>query len=823
LNNMSDIIFIISISSVRRNGLCTFETALCKNVYNKDGKYRGGYLQFLCIEDMPDCVDNLSTGEFDKLKSWLSKDIICINKHSYYVSSTVFHEFVKGCLDKHILYCSNEKNKLVLIDDISMRIEEDEVARRKTVRVTKLPSGTICFDSRRRKLYIDDSLVFGGVNDDMTPQLHLVKDQTDDDIYHVVFSYCGHNIPYGSTLEIFESENGRIVRKYGEERTLLTKAAGFGFKKKTVDTYLYNGMKKLSDIQNELRKNNIFILSKPSKDDFDMKFAIASSNKDWFDIKLQYIYKDQVYDMVNRMDILSTGKEVNIDGKVFALPDSFYANLSNIVVEDGKMRLPKRYLLSAMHIADETGDNISHFIEYTDITVELPGRISSIIRPYQIDGVKWLKWLVKNRLGGCLADDMGLGKTLQVIALLSESEVRKTIRKTMIIVPVTLITNWHREIEKFSDGFTLLIYHGADRDIKNTEFDICITTYLTAVNDIDILSSIFWDCVIFDEIQHIKNYHTKSSITLKRLRASTRIGLSGTPIENNIEELWNILDILNPGVIYSKRFFVMRYGNNLNYMELHKLLKPFVMRRTKKDVLSDLPSKTEEMVYCDFSDEERDLYNSIRLAVRRQLSLQGNIGSAMALKGLLLLRQCCCHTGLLSSSVNVDNLQKSAKLDVLEAYVSNLYESNHKILIFSQFTKMLAFIRKRLEGFGYHIFYLDGQTRERQSVVDDFEKAENGVFLISLKAGGTGLNLVSAQDIIIYDPWWNPFAEEQAADRAYRIGQKNNVTVYKMIISDSIEEKILDLQRDKYQLFDDTLNHIPSDQNIFLDDILALL
>ena len=195
----------------------------------------------------------------------------------------------------------------------------------------------------------------------------------------------------------------------------------------------------------------------------------------------------------------------------------------------------------------------------------------------------------------------------------------------------------------------------------------------------------------------------------------------------------------------------------------------------------------------------------------------------MALKGLLLLRQCCCHTGLLSSSVNVDNLQKSAKLDVLEAYVSNLYESNHKILIFSQFTKMLAFIRKRLEGFGYHIFYLDGQTRERQSVVDDFEKAENGVFLISLKAGGTGLNLVSAQDIIIYDPWWNPFAEEQAADRAYRIGQKNNVTVYKMIISDSIEEKILDLQRDKYQLFDDTLNHIPSDQNIFLDDILALL
>ncbi|EGT5619761.1 DEAD/DEAH box helicase [Clostridium perfringens] len=307
------------------------------------------------------------------------------------------------------------------------------------------------------------------------------------------------------------------------------------------------------------------------------------------------------------------------------------------------------------------------------------------------------------------------------------------------------------------------------------------------------------------------------------LNTKVRIGLSGTPMENNKDEIWNILNILNPGMLGSKRKFKKRYSNTENNEELHYLLNPFFLRRTKLEVLNDLPKKRERILYCDFEEEQKAVYESVRQALKNEISNSRTYNSAMILKGLLLLRETCCHPSLLPDSVNVSKSIESCKFEVLKLKVSDLYSSGEKILIFSQFTKMLKIIEEWLKSEEINYFYLDGQTKDRQSVIDDFQNSDKSVFLMSLKAGGVGLNLTSAQNVIIYDPWWNPFAEEQAADRVFRIGQKNKVTIYKMIVTDSIEEKILSLQTDKKETFESVFSGISKDKNIDLKEIIKLI
>ena len=299
----------------------------------------------------------------------------------------------------------------------------------------------------------------------------------------------------------------------------------------------------------------------------------------------------------------------------------------------------------------------------------------------------------------------------------------------------------------------------------------------------------------------------------------------GSKAFGRFSDKWYVMDILNPGVFSSHDSFMKRY-NGHNYDELKTILNLFIMRRMKKDVLKELPPKTEQIIYCDMDQEQRKLYTSINVAVKTAIMNLKAFAAPVVLKGLTLLRECCCHPQLLDNTTNVDNISESCKFDSLKILVNNLFLSEHKILIFSNYTSMLQIIKNdfdNTEAYKGAVFYLDGQTKNRSELVNQFEKSDKGIFLISIKAGGVGLNLVSAQDVIIYDPWWNPFVEQQAIDRAYRIGQEQAVTVYKLVTANTLEEKIIDMQKDKEQDFDELINGISTDKNMDLNQILRLL
>ena len=421
---------------------------------------------------------------------------------------------------------------------------------------------------------------------------------------------------------------------------------------------------------------------------------------------------------------------------------------------------------------------------------------------------------------------MGLGKTFQVISFLEDKEVKSNIKKVLIIVPKSLLTNWKKEFSKFKSGYRVDIYHGDKRiefDFENT--NVIITTYNTAYLDLKKLNELSYSLVVFDEIQTIKNHKSITSDAMKQIQAGMKIGLSGTPMENSISELWNIMDVLNPNVFYSHPAFMRRYSGK-NYDELKSILNLFILRRMKKDVLKELPQKTEQIIYCDMEQEQRKLYTSINVAVKKAIMSLKAFAAPVVLKGLTLLRECCCHPLLLNDETNVNKVSESCKLDALQLLVDNLIGSGHKILIFSNYTSMLHLMQEELEKNEYYkkiIYYLDGKTKDRINVVNQFESADEGIFMISIKAGGVGLNLVSAQDVIIYDPWWNPFVEQQAVDRAYRIGQDKPVTVYKLVAANTIEERIVEMQKDKEHDFDELINGISTDKNIDLKDIIELL
>ena len=384
------------------------------------------------------------------------------------------------------------------------------------------------------------------------------------------------------------------------------------------------------------------------------------------------------------------------------------------------------------------------------------------------------------------------------------------------------MTNWIREFHKFSGEESIVIYHGSDRSkIMELNSRIIITTYTTAMNDIEALSSINFDVVVFDEIQYLKNDKSKTYKALSELNSITRIGLSGTPIENRIEELWNILNFLNPGMMIRKKTFIKKYRSG-SYDELKTLLNPFILRRTKEEVLEELPDKNEEVVYCSFYSKQQSLYDAIRVALKNSMRSYSINNNANILKSLMLLREVCCHPLLVDPSINVENISESCKFEALKTGVTEIIESNNKVIIYSQFVKMLRIIEGWCKEENIKYFYIDGDTKNRQRIVDSFELSDQGVFLISLKAAGVGLNLTSAHYAIIYDPWWNPFVEQQAADRIYRIGQKNDVVIYKMIVADSIEDKILSLQESKQKMFSDVLNGI-SNEKIDLRELVDML
>jgi superfamily II DNA or RNA helicase len=449
-----------------------------------------------------------------------------------------------------------------------------------------------------------------------------------------------------------------------------------------------------------------------------------------------------------------------------------------------------------------------------------PAGFRGELRGYQREGLGWLRFLRQFGFGGCLADDMGLGKTVQVLALLAGERAGPT----LVVVPRSLVFNWKQEAARFAPGLKVLDHTGTGRDKTGAAFkdyDLILTTYGTLRNDAAAFAECHFDTCVLDESQAAKNAGTETAKAVRLLRADHRLALSGTPVENHLGELWTLFDFLNPGML--GRAAVLSGAGAVRTLDaetrevLGKALRPFILRRTKGQVAKDLPAKTEQTVFCDLEHEQRKLYDELRDHYRRVLLKQvDSVGlgrsKIQVLEALLRLRQAACHPGLIDKTRTDDS---SAKLDLLLPQLKEVAEEGHKALVFSQFTSLLAIVRKRLDAETITYEYLDGRTRDRAARVERFQTdAKCPLFLISLKAGGVGLNLTAAEYVFLLDPWWNPAVEAQAIDRSHRIGQTKPVFAYRLIARDTVEEKVLALQQSKRALADAILG---GDGNLITD------
>ncbi|MSP24608.1 MAG: DEAD/DEAH box helicase [Myxococcales bacterium] len=451
----------------------------------------------------------------------------------------------------------------------------------------------------------------------------------------------------------------------------------------------------------------------------------------------------------------------------------------------------------------------------------LPEGLTATLRPYQQLGVDWLCFLRDADLGGVLADDMGLGKTLESLCALPSG--------SLIVCPTSVVHNWVAELRRFLPARTVAVYHGSARAIDRS-VDIVVTTYSLLRRDIDVLAASPWQAVVLDEAQAIKNPDSQVAQAAFRLRAKFRLALSGTPIENRLEELWSLMHFSNRGLLGGRSAFRDRYERPILAQEpgalerLRERIRPFVLRRMKADVLADLPPRTDAVMHCELDPRERELYESIRLLTRTTVVTQLNAGGSvmLALEALLRLRQAACDSTLVPG--HAARAEVSSKIECLLSALEVLVADGHKALVFSQWTSLLDRIEPELGPRGIAHLRLDGSTVDRGVVVSAFQdQAGPPVLLLSLKAGGIGLNLTAADHVFLLDPWWNPATEDQAADRAHRIGQDRPVMVYRLVAKDTVEERILELQERKRQLALAALGDGRMATAITRDDLLALL
>jgi superfamily II DNA or RNA helicase len=450
---------------------------------------------------------------------------------------------------------------------------------------------------------------------------------------------------------------------------------------------------------------------------------------------------------------------------------------------------------------------------------ELPPDLTAELRGYQRAGVDWLSFLREARLGAVLADDMGLGKTLQALCALRG--------RTLIVSPTSVLYNWQHEAARFRPGLSVSLYHGPDRALERG-VDLKLTTYAILRLDVERLAAEPWDTVILDEAQLIKNPDSQAAQAAYRLDARFPIALSGTPLENRLEELWSILYFTHRGLLGGRSQFRERYalpieqGDAARLTQLREKIRPFILRRLKREVAPELPPRTDVVLEIELSPTERELYAAVHAAARRdvveKLEAGGNV--LQALEALLRLRQAACHPALVPGQT----APSSSKIEALLEALEQLTAEGHKVLVFSQWTSLLDLVEPHLETANIPFLRLDGSTRDRAGVVGSFQSASGApILLTSLKAGGTGLNLTAADHVFLLDPWWNPAVEDQAADRAHRIGQQRPVMVYRLIAKDSVEERILSLQSKKRGLADAALEGAGGATGITRDDLMALL
>ena len=499
-----------------------------------------------------------------------------------------------------------------------------------------------------------------------------------------------------------------------------------------------------------------------------------------------------------------------------------------IEAKEAQGELPKYLVPELKRFCDElqidTPDSVQSLGKmldnFTEIPkAELPKDLKANLRDYQQKGVNWLNFLRQNEMGALLADDMGLGKTLQALCVIRGH--------TLVIVPTSVLQSWASQIEEFRPDLKYVIYHGSKRELQDG-FNVVLTSYGLLRRDEKKLAKTKWETIILDEAQTIKNPDSQIARAAHRLTAPFRIALSGTPVENRLDDLWSQFQFINPGLLGSRNTFAEKYskpilkGDPEITTQLRNRIRPFLLRRLKKEVAPELPERTEVILHCELSKDERDLYESIRAATRKEILDKLEKGGSVfaALEVLLRLRQASCHPSLVPGQ----SAEDSSKLSLLIETLTTSLELGHKALVFSQWTSFLDLIGAALEKAGVPFLRLDGSTTDRGAIVKAFQNKDGPpVLIMSLKAGGVGLTLTEADHVYIMDPWWNPAAEDQAADRAHRIGQENPVLIQRLVAKDTVEDRIIQLQKKKAQLAKSVLEGTAKAASLTRSDIMALL
>jgi len=701
--------------------------------------------------------------------------------------------------------------------------------------------------AKEHQVDFDKSIVQEIKDGDPEVKLYLIE-KGDYLVFQPSFSYKGYEtkakdrddivVPHGDKVLIVhrnrEVENAFISKLQNLHSSFILNDETGSLALKGTDVLKNNWFFLFVDAMKEMKtpvfgfealKNFRFNTAKPQTRIF------ISNNTDWFDAKVDILFGDQRVTVAEVKRALANKQQfVQLnDGTLGILPDEWLKKYSLLFrVGEGNTNNLKlsRYHLSVVDQLYEERDEEELVVQleekYANLRqfntikeIEPPRNLESVLRPYQVAGYHWLNYLTEIKWGGILADDMGLGKTVQALSFLDHYKSNDGSLKALVVCPTTLIYNWENEIRKFTPGLTYRIHHGPVRTRVKDELhdhDITITTYGTLRSDIKLLMSVSFDYVILDESQAIKNPLSKVTKAACLLNAKNRLCMSGTPLQNNTFDVFAQMHFLNPGMLGTMEFFrqefaipIDKFGEQDRKEHLKKILYPFILRRTKEQVAKDLPDKQEMILWCEMEDEQRKIYDAYRNDFRDKIlgtiQEQGIQRSQLTiLQGLMKLRQICDSPAILNEEEKFEN--HSIKLDELAREITENI-SNHKALVFSQFLGMLALIRARLDELGVKYEYFDGSTSapDREKAIQSFQKDDLvRVFLISLKAGGVGLNLTAADYVYIVDPWWNPAVEQQAIDRTHRIGQTKNIFAYRMICKDTIEDKILQLQEKKRAL-----------------------
>ncbi|AXY76614.1 helicase SNF2 [Paraflavitalea soli] len=681
----------------------------------------------------------------------------------------------------------------------------------------------------------------------------ILQEKGDYLVFQPIFSYKGFETKPGGKDELIIPDGDKVLIVHRDKE----KEQAFIQKLEALHSNFIRpeGGQQLALKGNDVLKNNWFFLFVDAMKDMkvpvfgfealkNFRFNTAkpqtkihiSSNTDWFDARVDILFGEQKVTVADVKKALANRQQfVQLnDGTLGILPEEWIKKYSLLFrVGEGKqnqLRLSKYHMSVIDELYDgrseeelvlkleEKYDQLKSFNKIREIPV--PEHLSHILRPYQEHGFHWLNYLAEIGWGGILADDMGLGKTVQALSYMHYYRKHHGKLRALVVCPTTLMFNWENEIRKFTPELSYYIHHGGERTRNKEQFaqsEVMITTYGTLRSDIKLLVDIPFDYVILDESQAIKNPSSKVTRAACLLNSKHRICLSGTPLQNNTFDIFAQMNFLNPGMLGSIEFFrqefaipIDKFGEPDRKDHLRKLLFPFILRRTKEQVAKDLPDKTETILYCEMDDEQRNIYDAYRNDFRDKIlgtiEQQGIQRSQLTiLQGLMKLRQICDSPAILNETEKFPN--HSIKLEELGREITENI-SDHKALVFSQFLGMLALIREKLKELDVDYEYFDGSTSavDREKAIQRFQNDKNcRVFLISLKAGGVGLNLTAADYVYIVDPWWNPAVEQQAIDRTHRIGQTKNIFAYRMICKDTIEDKILQLQDRKRLLAKDLI------------------